>query len=516
MRINTNLSALNTQGRLNAAQTGMSKSLEKLSSGLRIGRASDDAAGLAISEKMRSQIKGLNRASANAQEAISLVQTAEGALNESHSILSRMKDLSVQASSDTMTDANRLEIQKEVDELSKELTRITNTTEFNTKNLLGGALTSQKFQIGSNEGQIIELNIDAMDAKSLGLTADAGAMVMSKGTQISGASRAGSATLTNGTYTVKGTITTAAAASSGQFYSDHLTITAKTAGAASDDIQFEVVAGADGVAASATVVRNAGKTIIQVTADTAAGANTTKTTLQQIKDAIDSSADASALVKVDITSGQESTEITDGALAAADLSASGTAKTTGADAEVSLKLYNSAGVEVLTGASATNASAGSAVAMGSVGLSVNLDTDAVNLLAKNDEIIATTVDVFGDSTAAVGAGDGKLTSDATVGKGILVNTQANASTAITKIDAAIDKVSAARSNLGALQNRLEHTISNLSVTAENMTAAESNIRDVDMAKEMSDFTKNQILSQAATAMLAQANQVPQGVLKLLG
>ncbi|WP_430790861.1 flagellin [Virgibacillus flavescens] len=272
MKINHNIAALNTYNQLKSNQSSTANSLEKLSSGLRINKAGDDAAGLAISEKMRGQVRGLEMASKNAQDGISLIQTAEGALNETHSILQRMRELAVQSANDTNTDADRAEMQKEVAQLSEEITRIADNTEFNTKKLLNGDLTGSgavTFHIGANSGQSISLDINSMSASGLGLS------------------------------------------------------------------------------------------------------------------------------------------------------------------------------------------------------------------------------------------------------GISISGQSGANAAITTIQTAIDDVSSERAKLGAYQNRLDHTINNLGTSAENLTAAESRIRDVDMAKEMMNFTKNNILTQAAQAMLAQANQQPQGVLQLL-
>ncbi|MBE3550266.1 MAG: flagellin Hag [Brockia lithotrophica] len=279
MRIYHNIPAINAHRMYMANNEAVSKSLEKLSSGLRINRAGDDAAGLAISEKMRGQIRGLNMAVKNAQDGISLIQTAEGALNETHAILQRMRELAVQAANDTNTDADRNALNNELQQLLQEIDRIAKNTEFNTKKLLDGTFQG-KFQIGANENQNIDLQISDMSTVGLGL---------------------GTVDATTGTVTYT----------------------------------------------------------------------------------------------VDIT------------------------------------------------------------------------------------------------------------------------TQAGANAAITTIQTAIDTVSAERSKLGAVQNRLEHTINNLGTAVENLTAAESRIRDVDMAKEMMEFTKNTILSQAAQAMLAQANQFPQAVLQLL-
>ncbi|MCQ4089317.1 MULTISPECIES: flagellin [unclassified Exiguobacterium] len=273
MIINHNLNAMNAHRNMTANTVNSGKSMEKLSSGLRINRAGDDAAGLAISEKMRGQIRGLDQASRNAQDGISLIQTAEGALNETHSILQRMRELSVQSSNDTNTNEDRAELQKEVAELTSEVSRIANNTEFNTKTLMSGGFSASgsglKFHIGANATQNIELKISNMTATGLGV------------------------------------------------------------------------------------------------------------------DAVD------------------------------------------------------------------------------------------------------------------------------------ISTQAGADAAITTVNTAIKTVSSERSRLGATQNRLEHTINNLNVGSENLQAAESRVRDVDMAKEMMSFTKNNILNQAAQAMLAQANQQPQAVLQLL-
>jgi flagellin len=273
MIINNNMNALNAHRQMISNTANSGKSMEKLSSGLRINRAGDDAAGLAISEKMRGQIRGLNQASRNSQDGISLIQTAEGALNETHSILQRMRELAVQGGNDTNTTDDRTEIQTELNQLMSEINRIAGNTEFNTKNLLNGGF-SATLQVGANSNQIINFTIATMSADGTG----------------------------------------------------------------------------------------------------GLGLNTTS---------------------------------------------------------------------------------------------------------------------------------------------ISVGSNALASSSISTIDLAIKSVSTQRSNLGALQNRLEHTINNLNTSSENLTAAESRIRDVDMAKEMMSFSKNNILSQAAQAMLAQANQQPQGVLQLL-
>ncbi len=307
MRINTNLAALNTYSRLTSANASKSNSLSKLSSGLRINKAGDDAAGLAISEKMKAQIGGLKQAKSNAQDGISLIQTAEGALNETHSILGRMRDLAVQSNNDTLTDDDRSAIAKEYKALTAEIDRISSNTEFNTKKLLKGTgakdtAASFTFQIGANDSQTMTIDIQAMDSETL--------RVKDVGLSASGVS-----TVTAGTPTIPATI------------------------------------GTDGR----------------------------------------------------------------------------------------------------------------------------------------------------ETAAAKPAAETKVKSD----------------NRVKTIDAAIKTVSDQRASLGAAQNRLEHTINNLGTTQENLSEANSRIRDVDMAEEMMSFTKTNILSQAATSMLAQANAMPNSVLSLL-
>ena len=353
MIINHNLNAMNAHRQMGVNTTNAGKAMEKLSSGLRINRAGDDAAGLAISEKMRGQIRGLNQASRNAQDGISLIQTGEGALTETHSILQRMRELAVQSSNDTNVTVDRGEIQKEIDQLSKEITRIADTTEFNTQNLLKGDFKGT-FHIGANKDQNLELSINKMGAADLGvaeaLTGNSG------GTELQNAS---------GTAVYR-------------FFAKGAELKAETATGAGDAI----------------------------------------------------TADKAGYYK---------------------LNASGNAEIT--NDKGSLRIAADAALDDFKGKD-------------------------VNL-------------------------------------GINVSDRESANDAIKTINDAIENVSAERSKLGAYQNRLEHTIANLDTSSENLQASESRVRDVDMAKEMMNFSKNNILQQAAQAMLAQANQAPQGVLQLL-
>ena len=386
MRINHNIAALNTHRQLGQANNAQQNSMEKLSSGLRINKAGDDAAGLAISEKMRGQIRGLDQASRNAQDGISLIQTAEGALNETHDILQRMRELSVQSSNDTNTDTDRTEIQKEVNQLSEELTRISENTEFNTQNLLDGSFSGE-VQIGANSNQNLAIDVNDMGAEALGVVG------------------------------INGTTTTAG------------------------DFDITNTTGNDISVSYAALSTDAnGAAITETTAAFDEDTNTITVTLAQ------AAGDGSTAGSITATNDEVAEALTSTGKVSADYSGTGN------------------GTDVLTSAPST-------------------------------------------ATAAAGTADPS--------KGINISSQSAADAAITTIDTAIENVSAERSKLGAWQNRLDHTINNLSTSSENLTAAESRIRDVDMAQEMMNQTKSSILAQASQAMLAKANQMPQGVLQLL-
>jgi flagellin len=396
---------------LGVNQSNASKSMERLSSGMRINRAGDDAAGLAISEKMRGQIRGLKQAARNAQDGISLIQTAEGALNETHSILQRMRELATQAATDTNTLTDRKEIQKEINQLLDEIDRIADKTTFNTQEILDGTYEGKIFHIGANEGDNMEISIGSMKTDALG-----------GGTAVGGATPGGEAGNAVGIGTIAGV---------------EVTITGGT-DEAYDGV--EVVFTKGGTAGAAWV------------------GNTLTVTLDETSDAIDADT-VNNLIE----------------------NATGTAPT---------------GVDTLT-----VAFDGDIDGTGSVSGSVTLALDEAG--ANIASLKVENVDSVTEADVANGTAGGVLTQD-------------GANKAITNINDAIEQVSAERSKLGAIQNRLEHTIANLGTSAENLQAAEARIRDLDMAEEIMAFTKNNILQQAATAMLAQANMAPQSVLQLLG
>ncbi len=416
MRINSNIAALNTYRQLNSASGAQSKSMEILSSGMRINKAGDDAAGLAISEKMRGQIRGLDQASRNSQDGISLIQTAEGALNETQSILQRMRELAVQASNDTNTGTDRGEIQKELNSLTSEVNRIGNTTEFNTQKLLDGGKDSTTASAASQATNITIGGVTGFNISAGTANGDAGNGITINFAEGGTAGAAFDASGTTLTVTLASTDTTNAAAD----IQTLIRATTTNVPTGLDMAQFTVTGGANIDASTATVAGTASLT---------------------------DGRDAGAGLQFQIGA-NENQSLT---LEIADMRAS------------ALGITGTAGATGFTSA------------------------DTVNNGTNN--------------TANEAALD--------------VSTASSASAAITKIQTAIETVSAERSKLGSNQNRLEYTVNNLNTSSENLTAAESRIRDVDMAKEMMTQTKNSILSQAAQAMLAQSNQMPQGVLQLL-
>lgn len=423
MIINHNLSALNTYGQMTTSTTKTKKNMEKLSSGLRINSASDDAAGLAISEKMRGQIRGLEKASTNAQDGISLIQTAEGALNEIHAILQRQRELTVKAANGTITEDDRSIIKEEVLQLSEELNRIASDTEFNTHKLLNGKY-SGKIQIGANQGQTIDLSIGMMNSASLGLVSGATVstlvLVLPHG-------------LDEGTYTIKN--------------DEVLDTTGKVVGSVDPNDR--------------KVIKIPGKNDFIVNREFSDGETFT------YKD---------GLVKIPLKVNAD--EVNASKLPAGKY------------------MVNEHGNELLAmpGAITVGTLDNGILTMSDrSGSTVKIDLKATFRLTDTDLGTLNSFDI----------------------RGLDLTTMEEASNAILTIDEAIELVSSQRAKLGAIQNRLEYAINNLDTSHENLTSAESRIRDVDMAKEMMEMTKNNILQQAAQSMLAQANQTPQNVLQLL-
>lgn len=394
MVVQHNLTAMNSNRQLGVTSGAQAKSAEKLSSGYKINRAGDDAAGLKISEKMRSQIRGLDKASDNAQDGISLIQTAEGALNESHSILQRMNELAVQGANDTNQSIDRDAINQELDALTEELNRISETTQFNKQNLLDGNFKDKNLQVGANAKQKIAISIDCMNADALGL----------------------------GKETVK-----------------------------------------QGGNTPTKVVYNGMSFTYDKDVDVATNkANAISAFQKSISKKVGST--GNFIAQYDDTTGS---------------------------------IYYKATID---GKEKRFASATTAQK------SYLADQKAIVSKAINDDFQKY---VKTSKASATTGGNGEIRNKARV------DDYEAANNTITYVQNAINTVSTQRSALGALQNRLEHTVANLDNVSENTQSAESRIRDTDMASEMVQYSKNNILAQAGQSMLAQANQSTQGVLSLL-
>ncbi|MFZ5647484.1 MAG: flagellin [Bacillota bacterium] len=483
MRINHNIASLNTYRQLSNNGIMGNKSLEKLSSGLRINRAGDDAAGLAISEKMRGQIRGLDQASRNAQDAISLIQTAEGALSETHSILQRMRELATQASNDTVNINDRTSIQDEVNQLRQEIDRIANTTEFNTKKLLNGEIAKSISAGGANAASIDTTKTVA------GTNTQAGVYAVVFTTAATQAVLGADATATANVTGIAG-----AGAAAGGFAQTFVLNGVSVAIGAGDTVQQVIdkinnVTSQTGV--SAAFQANGGNGYIQLTSS-AYGSD----------------------AKVSLTATNAALQD----LFAATTGADTTVSDAGTDAVGTINGQNAIGSgNTLTLSLAGNAADGLKV-VGIDGTVADTHTATITVGIDNTlnfQIGANQGQTMNLAINSMKAYNLNVATDVSGTTGLDLSTSSKATAAITTIDNAINTVSAERSKLGAVQNRLEHTINNLGTSSENLTAAESRIRDVDMAKEMMEFTKMNILSQAAQAMLAQANQQPQGVLQLL-
>ena len=511
MRIQHNIAALNSYRNLTGNNNAVSKNLEKLSSGYRINRAGDDAAGLAISEKMRAQITGLNTAQKNAQDGVSLVQTAEGAMTEVHSMLNRMVELADQSANGTYADeVDRENLQKEISSLKDEIDRIADSTNFNGINLLDGSLSTGKLPTFTGLDGLTKTDI-AATANSTELTITGGAAAPNKGevfsltvnyTDANGMTKEKKIELTaenattlkdtaGNSYTVSGNIEKAemAAAFVGAINSDSelssifsasnkgekLTLTSKETGSASKIVVNKVDSNYKGTSVAVVATSKKGENakveydFATMTQDKVFTVNGEKFVFAKAGSKFDS--DVNVLE-----------------IANANPNADEVGKMAGMIANklgLSDEQVKDNGQKITFSASAGNG-----------GLTLQ---------------IGDTADKFNQMTVSVGDMHAKALGISDVD----ISTQAGAKAAVDKIKSAINSVSSTRGDLGAIQNRLEHTINNLSVSAENMTAAESRIRDVDMANEMMAYTKNNILVQSSQAMLAQANQLPQGVLQLL-
>ncbi|WP_288842459.1 flagellin [uncultured Deefgea sp.] len=486
--INTNVPSLTAQNNLSKSQASLSTSLQRLSSGLRINSAKDDAAGLAISDRMTSQIRGLDQAKRNANDGISLSQTAEGALSSSSDILQRVRELAVQSANATNSGSDRQALQNEVNQLTSELDRISTTTQFNGKNLFDGSFGTQNFQVGANANQTISASAGNLRTANYGNN-----QVSAAGTGL-GAVASGANAVTAGSIDINGfigskNVTVAAGA------------TAKTIASAINNVE-----GSTGVTATA-------RTDVSLTFGAAGSYNLKlngeNSTAENISFSLNTANGADSLSAA-VTAFNDKTSKTG---ITASLNSSNSAiilsSSTGVDIKVADTTSQNSGSTIVQGLKADQTSnLGSAITL-TADTTADTATAAGQVTidsAKAFSVGQTTTNVFANASS---------TSVLNKVSALDVTTFLNATDALKTVDSALSFISNERAKFGAIQSRFENTISNLSTTSENLSASRSRIRDADFANETANLTRNQVLQQAGTAMLGQANALPNQVLSLL-
>ncbi|QYZ65531.1 MAG: hypothetical protein OI74_09700 [Gammaproteobacteria bacterium (ex Lamellibrachia satsuma)] len=469
MVVNTNIMSLNAQRNLNGTQNSLSTSMERLSSGLRINSAKDDAAGLAISDRMSSQVRGLNQSVRNANDAISLSQTAEGAMQESTNILQRMRELSVQSANDSNGAADRANLQKEIVQMQAELDRIASTTTFNGKNLFDGTFSSQKFHVGANANETISVSIGAASAADMGTNQVASTEGYNAAATNALAADADGLTIVGTT----GSATTAATAlgASAKAISDAINAVQSSTGVSSDARTEATLTAAAGSVSFTLEGKNEGAAVT-IAANVVSAAD-----LSGLADAINAKASTTGITAV----------------------SSGASITMVNEQGYDVSITNGAGAPALT----MDGNAVAAAASGTVYGAVTMSAPGAFSFEDAEGGLAT---ILGAAT-----GSSALTAVSTVD----VGSQSGAETAIDIIDGALQFIADTRADLGAVQNRLSSTISNLQNVSENVSAARSRVMDADFAAETANMTRSSILQQAGVAMLSQANSQPQMVLSLL-
>lgn len=479
LAVNTNVASLNAQRNLGTSQTSLNTSLQRLSSGLRINSAKDDAAGLAISERFTSQIRGSEVATRNANDAISLTQTAEGALGEIGNNLQRMRELAVQASNATNSDSDRASLNSEIQALATEIDRVAQGTTFNGTKLLDGSFSSKTFQVGANN--------QATDKITIGNIASARTSVLG------GASATSQATVTGGAVT-------GAALAAGDLTLNGVQVGASTAGSSlgqTADSAYSKAAAINAVSSQSGVTAKANATSATGAAATAfAGAAAGSFSINGV--------------------------------AVGAIAAGGNAAGTGANVAAEINKISSqtgvtAAADSTTGAVTLTASDGRNIDIAAIGAYATLTADTGLTAATTRSTISlessSNIVASGGAIAASGLAAGTTAAATVTSANTIANmnvlTAAGAVKALDTIDGALSQVNTSRADLGALQNRFSSVIANTQTSIENLSASRSRIQDTDFAKETANLSRAQVLQQAGTAMLSQANQSTQGVLSLL-
>ncbi|TMO23975.1 flagellin [Pseudoalteromonas sp. S4741] len=503
LTVNTNVSSLNAQRNLSKSGQGLATSMERLASGMRINSAKDDSAGLQISNRLTSQVNGLAVAQRNANDGISMAQTAEGAMNESTSILQRMRELALQSANGSNSTEDREALQKEVSALQVELTRIAETTSFGGQQLLDGSFGSKSFQVGANSNETINVSLSSVAANKIGtnqvnLQGDTAGLGEASAADSTGAIDNGVA---GGDYTIKGreeaTVTIGAEATASEIAGSINSYTGTTgvSAQARSEAKIEVTTAGDVGETISFKLDGAGLDDGDEITVSYVGTGNVESDQQAMAEAINAKTDEHG-----VTASIENGDLT-------------ISNNTGEDLELT-SLAESA-----TGSTATT-----------VGISVTgqtydgEDSDTAQTLAAGDGVIvAGTVQLNSAEVFTVTSDDATIAADTNENVSTLENVasvditdQRGSQDALAIIDNAIANIDSQRANLGAVQNRFGHTISNLANISENVSASRSRIQDTDFATETAQMTKNQILQQAGTSILSQANQLPQAALSLIG
>ena len=470
--INTNIASLNSQRNLNGSQAALQTSLQRLSSGLRINSAKDDAAGLAISERMGAQVRGLNQAVRNSNDAVSMAQTAEGSLAEIGNVLQRMREIAVQSANDTNTSVDRAALQTEATQLSAEIDRIAAASQFSGKNLLDGTFGTSTFQVGANAGQTIAVAIGSATTTALGIGGAASTTSTAFAVGIIGQSGSTGLTTINGT-------TISASVNDGVSYVNGAQSGTTSALSLANAINAQ--SSTTGVTATAKTTATSG-TISALTAITAGDFLVNGVSIGGISAAA--------------TAGDRNNQM----IAAINAKSGSTGVTAVAANSTSYTLTAADGrnIDISGGATSTVATSGF-------------------LLTANKTFTGQVSLTSGKSMTIGATPDGGLVAGtyALVGTAVDVTSQTTSSAAITSIDSALAVVNTQRASLGAVQSRFQSVISNLQTSSQNLASAKSQITDADFAMETANLSRNQILQQAGVAMLAQANALPNNVLSLL-
>lgn len=509
LTVNTNIPSLNTQRNINNTSSALNTSMQRLSTGSRINSAKDDAAGLQISNRLTNQISGLNVATRNANDGISLSQTAEGALQQSTNILQRIRDLAIQSANGSNSDADRAALQKEVSAQQAELTRIAETTTFGGRKLLDGSFGTSSFQVGSNAYETIDVSLKSAAANKIGafqLNSNSGTSVTaSLSAEVGTPGTAGAAATTDGAGNPVAAIPAAAASGPAVFTAQTLNVVGggeeKTVTIETTDSAKSIAAKFDGAIPGMTA--NA-RTVFKAEVDLS----------------------ASTALSFDLKVGDETVSLV-GVTSTADMAdqinsnASKLGVTANVDKDGVLTITSSTGENVEFGAVTDqdgNAATGGEIKVNVQGSDGKFATAASDLAAAGGTIVGyvqvnspTSYAVTGDTSELFSAGKSELSNIGNVD----ISTAAGAQQALSVVDSALAAIDSQRADLGAVQNRFDNTINNLQNISENASAARSRIMDTDYAAETANLSKNQVLQQAGTAILAQAKQLPQAVLSLL-